>query len=164
MARQGFFDPEVNEADQRFGRKLNRKYPKIYRGYAYWANTVVAWLRGKGPSLYLWKMNDNNEMQKNVTLHMTEVIARPWSEEMAYMEGVREHGSIVGKFVLWVGFFMSVIVGMFNPDTSKPDSRLKGFTILGFMIVMYIIISIINFVTKPFEAIKNFFKNKLIRN
>jgi hypothetical protein len=164
MARQGFFDPEVNEADQRFGRRLNRKYPKIYRGYAYWANTVVAWLRGKGPSLYLWKMNDNNEMQKNVTLHMTEVIARPWAEEMAYMEGVRDHGSIVGKFVLWFGFFMSVIVGMFNPDTSKPDSRLKGFTILGFMIMMYIIISIINAVTKPFDVIKNFFKNKLIRN
>ena len=164
MARQGYFDPEVNEADQRFGRKLKRKYPMIYRGYAYWANTVVAWLRGKGPSLYLWKMNDNNETQRNITLHMTEVMARPWAEEMAYMEGVRSKGSIVGKFVLFVGFFMSLIVGMFNPDTNKPDSRLKGFTILGFMIMMYIIISIINFITMPFGAVKNFFKNKLIRN
>jgi hypothetical protein len=164
MARQGYFDPEVNEADQKFGRKLKRKYPKIYRGYAYWANTVVAWLRGKGPSLYLWKMNDDNETQRNITLHMTEVIARPWAEEMAYMEGVRDKGSIVGKFVLFVGFFMSVIVGLFNPDTSKPDSRLKGFTILGFMIIMYIIISLINSVTSVFDVLKNSFKNKLIRN
>ena len=109
-------------------------------------------------------MNDNNETQRNITLHMTEVIARPWSEEMAYMEGVREEGSLVGKFVLWFGFFMSVIVGIFNPDTSKPDSRLKGFTILAFMIVIYTIITLLNIILYPFKAIKEYFKNKLIRN
>jgi hypothetical protein len=164
MAQQGFFAPDINEADQRFGRRLQRNHPIIYRGYVYWARTIVEWLKGRGPSLYLWDMKDNNEMQRNIALHMTEVIARPWSDEMAYVERVRDEGSLVGKLVFWLGLVICAIVGLTNPNLSKPDSRLKGFTIFTFMIAFYILVSIINIVTSPFKVIKEYFKSKLIRN
>jgi len=164
MARQGFFAPDINEADQRFGRRLQRNHPIIYRGYVYWARTIVEWLKGKGPSLYLWDMKDNNEMQKNIALHMTEVIAKPWSDEMAYIERVRDEGSLVGKFVFWLGLVICAVVGLTNPNLDKPDSRLKGYTIFTFMVAFYILVSLINIVTSPFKTIKEFFKSKLIRN
>jgi hypothetical protein len=164
MAQQGFFAPDINEADQRFGRRLQRNHPIIYRGYVYWAKTIVEWLKGRGPSLYLWDMKDNNEMQRNIALHMTEVIARPWSDEMAYVERVRDEGSLVGKLVFWLGLIICSIVGLTNPNLSKPDSRLKGYTIFTFMVAFYILVSSINIVTSPFKVIKEYFKSKLIRN
>ena len=164
MAQQGFFAPDINEADQRFGRRLQRNHPIIYRGYVYWARTIVEWLKGRGPSLYLWDMKDDNEMQRNIALHMTEVIARPWSDEMAYVERVRDEGSLVGKLVFWLGLVICAIVGLTNPNLSKPDSRLKGFTIFTFMVAFYILVSAINIVTSPFKVIKEYFKSKLIRN
>jgi len=164
MAKQGFFAPDINEADQRFGRRLQRNHPIIYRGYVYWAKTIVEWLKGRGPSLYLWNMNDNNEMQKNIALHITEVVARPWSDEMAYIERVRDEGSLTGKLVFWMGLIICAIVGMTNPNLNKPDSRLKGYTIFTFMMAFYILISLINIVTSPFKTIKDYFKSKLIRN
>jgi hypothetical protein len=164
MAQQGFFAPDINEADQRFGRRLQRNHPIIYRGYVYWAKTIVEWLKGRGPSLYLWNMNDNNEMQRNIALHMTEVIARPWSDEMAYIERVRDEGSLTGKLVFWLGLIICVIVGLTNPNLSKADSKLKGYTIFTFMIAFYILISLINILTSPFKVIKEYFKSKLIRN
>lgn len=164
MAKQGFFEADINEADQRFGRRLQRKHPRIYNGYVYWARTIVEWIKGKGPSLYLWEMNDNNELQRNIALHMTEKIARPWSEEMAYIEKVRDESSITGKLVFWIGLVICMIVSLFNPDLNKKDTRLKGFTIFGFMCFFYLLVSAINIIESPFKTIKNFFKSKLIRN
>jgi hypothetical protein len=143
---------------------LQRKHPIIYRGYVYWARTIVEWLRGRGPSLYLWKMNDNNELQRNIALHMTEVVARPWAEEMARIERVRDESPLTGKLIFWIGVIICAIVGITNPDLSKPDSRLKGYTIITIMTIFYVLISLINFVTSPFKLFKEIFKNKLIRN
>jgi hypothetical protein len=164
MAKQGFFEQDINDADQKFGRRLQRKHPIIYRGYVYWARTIVEWLRGRGPSLYLWKMNDNNELQRNIALHMTEVVARPWAEEMARIERVRDESPLTGKLIFWIGVIICAIVGITNPDLSKPDSRLKGYTIITIMTIFYVLISLINFVTSPFKLFKEIFKNKLIRN
>jgi len=163
MARQGFFAADINEADQRFGRRLQRNYPTIYLGYVYWAKTVVAWLQNRGPSLYLWKWNDDGQFQRNLVLHIIEIVARPWSEEMARIEGVKEDAPITGKLVFWIGLIMCAIIGLFKPDLTKQDTKLKGFTIWFFVSILYVMVSVINFITKPFEMLKQKFKNKFIK-
>ena len=162
MSDMGFFEEKVNEADQKFGRRLQRTHPKLYNGYVYWAKTIVDWNKGKGPNLYLWDMKDDGELQKNISLYMTKELARPWSQEMAKLEGVDTQTSILGKFIFWFGFLVSAIVGMFKPDITKPDSRLKGFTILSIMTFMFMTIRMMKLVAKPFEIFKKLTK-KIIR-
>jgi len=163
MSDLGFFSPEINDADQRFGRRLQRRFPRIYNGYVYWAKTIVDWNKGKGPNLYLWDMKDNGEMQKNISLYMTQELARPWSQEMAKLEGVKTNTSITGKFIFWFGFLISALVGLFKPDITKSDSKLKGYTILTIMLTMFTAIKFVKLIGKPFGFLKNL-KQKLIRN
>ena len=81
------------EADAAFGAKMPAV---VMNGYHLWAKPVVALMQRS----HAFTMFVNS-------------IAQPWAQEMAYLEGVEEHGSFAGLLVMIFGIPFSALLGIF---------------------------------------------------
>jgi hypothetical protein len=121
----GLMKQSIFEADQAFGERLIQTNPDIYNGYRAWAEIVVDWMEGKGPKMMPW-MNDEefSIAAKKWSVSWAYDIATPWAEEMAYMMGEKETGSIAGKMLMVFGIPICKVVGVcrrwFGPSKKKP--------------------------------------------
>jgi hypothetical protein len=94
----GYLPDDIYAADEKFGHKLRAEDPRAYFGYVRWAATVVDWMSGTG-----WF--------SKLTIACARLIATPWANHMAYVMGVREKDSVVGKALMKVGLFVSRFAG-----------------------------------------------------
>jgi hypothetical protein len=121
----GLMKQNIFEADQAFGEQLIKTNPDIYNGYRAWAEIVVDWMDGKGPKMMPW-MNDKDfsVAAKKWSTTWAYDIATPWAEEMAYMMGEKETGSLTGKMIMGFGIPICKVVGVwqrwFGPSKKKP--------------------------------------------
>ena len=164
LNKLGYFENDINTADQRFGVMLKRRYPMTYKGYVYWAQTVVDWMEGKGPNLgFFWPDQTNRaEIQKNFVIKYANKMARPWAEEMACMMKVREESNLAGKIMMGIGLPICALIGWINPRLDKEDTLLKGYTIFFTLSFFYFVTMALTAVTTPVEKIKNFIKSKIV--
>ena len=164
LNKLGYFENDINTADQRFGVMLKRRYPMTYKGYVYWAQTVVDWMEGKGPNLgFFWPDQTNRaEIQKNFVIKYANKMARPWAEEMACMMKVREESNLAGKIMMGIGLPICALIGWINPRLDKEDTLLKGYTIFFTLSFFYFVTMALTAVTSPVEKIKNFIKSKIV--
>jgi hypothetical protein len=121
----GLMKQSIFEADQAFGERLIQTNPDIYNGYRAWAEIVVDWMDGKGPKMMPW-MNDEefSIAAKKWSTSWAYDIATPWAEEMAYMMGEKETGSLAGKMLMVFGIPICKVVGVwrrwFGPSKKEP--------------------------------------------
>jgi hypothetical protein len=121
----GLMKQNIFEADQAFGAQLIKTNPDIYNGYRAWAEIVVDWMSGKGPKMMPW-MNDEDfsVAAKKWSTTWAYDIATPWAEEMAYMMGEKETGSLTGKMIMVFGIPICKVIGVwqrwFGPSKKKP--------------------------------------------
>ncbi len=94
LHRQGLMDDEIYLADEEFGTRLAEESPNVMRGYYWFATPIVE------------KMQESEEFAQLVN-----VIAKPWSEEMAYRVGHREKGNLAGAIIMNVGMIFLGIIG-----------------------------------------------------
>jgi hypothetical protein len=106
LYNQGFLSKEIWEADEKFGRLTLRENKEVLFGYITWAKPVVSFLT-KNPqySKYLY------------------LIAKPWSEHMAYKMGVLPKDNKIGKIIHYIGSKFSILV--YKLITSKRKKRRK---------------------------------------
>lgn len=92
LHRQGLLPDEIMTADAQFGAKMPQV---VMNGYHLWAKPLVSL------------------MQKSDTVTLfVNYFAQPWAQEMAYQEGVYEHGSYLGKLLMVIGIPVSALLGV----------------------------------------------------
>jgi hypothetical protein len=93
LNRQGLIPDGWMDADARFGAQM----PAIVmNGYHAWARPVVSLMqRSHAFTMFVY------------------AFAHPWAQEMAYLQGVEDHGSFLGILVMVVGVPFSAFVGIF---------------------------------------------------
>lgn len=92
LHRQGLLPDDILEADAHFGARMPGV---VMDGYHFWAEPVVTL------------------MQKSDTVtSIVNVFAQPWAKEMAYQEGARSEGSLVGKLLMIIGVPLSGAIGI----------------------------------------------------
>ena len=150
LYRLGHMPYAVFEADQLYGRKLREEMPEVNDGYRKWAQVVVDWMDGKGPSFMPWIQDDQVRAQKqsDLTIKVTKAIATPWAIQMAHEMGVLEKGSFTGKLLMTLGYPISKLVH----KTKRKATQFDYYLLAGFCMALYGISSIL----KPLEGIKDF--------
>ena len=86
LYRQGLMDEVIFKADQAFGMHLRNNNREALVGYHFWAKPVVSLMQ-----------------KSSAFTQMVNVLARPWSYEMAHRMGTRDKGSFVGKLLMDAG-------------------------------------------------------------
>jgi hypothetical protein len=108
----GLMKKAIFEADQAFGERLIQTNPDIYNGYRAWAEIVVDWMDGKGPKMMPWMSDEEfSEAAKKWSITWAHDIATPWAEEMAYIMGEKETGSLTGKMMFAFGIPICKVIG-----------------------------------------------------
>lgn len=111
LYEQGYMDPNVWVADQKYGKWLRQNDRRVYRGYIRWARTVTAWMDGKGPECFLWLPKEQRLVaQKEAITKMALRIGIPWSEHMAYLMGARSKDNLRGKVLMTIGVPISRLI------------------------------------------------------
>lgn len=124
----GYYSEELNRADQRFGAWFRYNYPVAYRGYIYWATTVVEAISKNLPRKFL-PVNPTfaDKFISSLILMYCNVMAKPWAEEMASRINSNIKPNLVGKYVLYTGWLICELIGRINPELKK-TTLLKGYT------------------------------------
>jgi hypothetical protein len=121
----GLMKKNIFEADQAFGERLQETNPDIYNGYRAWAEIVVDWMDGKGPKMMPWMSDEDfSAAAKKWSITWAHDIATPWAEEMAYLMGEKETGSLTGKMMFAFGTPICKVIGVwqrwFGPSKKEP--------------------------------------------
>lgn len=140
----GLMKKNIFEADQAFGEQLIETHPDIYNGYRAWAEIVVDWMDGKGPKIMPWMSDEEFSVAvKNWSITWAHDIATPWAEEMAYMMGEKQTGSITGKMLFAFGAPICKVVGVwqrwFGPSKKEPGF-IKGATLVAIFIMFKLVV------------------------
>lgn len=122
LHQMGLLPYDIFAADQEYGRQLAKTHPDIVNGYHAWAQIVVDWMNGveDAPNVAPW-IRDNTkriEHTSNWAIRWAKAIATPWAIQMAYEMGIREKGSKLGKFLMYVGYPISSYFGKTNRKPS----------------------------------------------
>ena len=150
LYRLGHMPYAIYEVDELYGRRLLQQQPEVNEGYRKWAQVVVDWMDGKGPSFMPWIQDDQVRAQKQseLTIKVTKAIATPWAIQMAHEMGTLEKGSFTGKLLMTLGYPISKLVH----KSKRKATQFDYYLLAGFCMALYGISSIL----KPFEGIKDF--------
>jgi hypothetical protein len=146
----GLMDKITYEADQEFGKNLLKHDPILMLGYHRWAKLVVEWMRGESSDLIFWIKNKEKRSNtiKNWSIKWAYEIATPWAEEMSFMMGKRERGSVTGKVLMSIGKTASKLIGKFTRGTKENKCiKFKGYS----LILIFSILLILTRIIKTFE-------------
>ncbi len=91
---QGLMDEAIWKADEAFGKHLRERNSDVLIGYHFWAKPVVSLMQ-----------------KSRVFTQIVNVLAKPWSYEMACIMGENDKGSVVGKILMDVGVPMCRTIG-----------------------------------------------------
>lgn len=91
LRRQGLMDDATWQADEQFGSYVSRE---VRSGYQLWARPLA---RGMTRSRLL--------------TNVVACLALPWAREMAYLMGARRRGSLLGRFLMFVGLPLCTALG-----------------------------------------------------
>jgi hypothetical protein len=143
---------EVFEADQDYGTELIKNHPDVYNGYKAWAEIVVDWMEGKGPyMLYGMDPVKRNKISVDWATSWSYDIATPWAEEMAYIMGKKEKGSLTGKMLMYTGIPICKVVGVwlrwFGPS-KKEAGFFKGLALIFIFILFKLVAETGRFIEK----------------
>jgi hypothetical protein len=142
----------IFEADQAFGERLQKTNPDIYNGYRAWAEIVVDWMDGKGPKMMPWMSDDEfSAAAKKWSITWAHDIATPWAEEMAYLMGEKETGSLTGKMMFVFGTPICKVIGVwqrwFGPSKKEPGF-LKGAGLVVIFVMFKLVAELGRFIEK----------------
>jgi hypothetical protein len=168
LAELGYFDKEMNDADQRFGALLRDSDSFAYNGYLRWAQTVVDLMEGKGSEglrkfIFFWQKDKDRriEMQKNIVIYYMDMLARPWAEEMAFRMKAKgyEKSNPTGRLLMSIGLPLCRKVGKIQSNKDLP-LFVKILAIWGTVTVLLVLVFAISGTNAIFNKVKSWFKKK----
>jgi len=152
LAELGYFDREMNAADQRFGKQLLTSDQTAYLGYIRWAKTVVDLLEGGGSAKFrqvvlFWIQDEQQRQQFQIKLvaGYLDALARPWAEEMAHRMGAAgyEQSNFAGRLIMDIGLPMCRAIGKSDAKTQWPVAA-RTVAIWGTATVLLVTVTVIS--------------------
>lgn len=148
----GLMKKNIFDADQAFGKELIKTHPDIYNGYRAWAEIVVNWMDGKGPKIMPWMSDEEFSVAvKKWSITWAHDIATPWAEEMSYMMGEKQTGSITGKMLFAFGAPICKVVGVWNrwfgPSKEEPGF-IKGVSLVAIFVMFKLVVEFGRFIER----------------
>ena len=133
----GLLDETTYLADEMFGAHLRETDPDIYYGYISWAKHVVGWMSGQNPDFMFWIRDPEirRQVETAFTIKVTEAIARPWAEHMAFHMGMRDTDNKYGKFIMKYGTKVSKLFARTKFGDKKPSLFARYTMIAVFMML-----------------------------
>lgn len=160
----GFFEDDINAADQAFGRYLRDRHPDIFNGYLAWAHTVVDWMEGKGPRCIPWlDQKTHEQVAKHLSVKYLNKLARPWAEEMAYMMGARKESNLAGKIIMAVGLPLCWTIGKLGFKPVEESSLLRGYTVWGICTILLVTSLVAQGIDKAWKTVTRLFKKNNVK-
>ena len=168
LAKMGYFDNEMNEADQRFGVQLKTQDRLAYLGYIRWAQTVVDLLDGQGSEklrkvILFWEKDPQRrvEIQRKIVAHYIDMLARPWAKEMAFRMKAKGYteSNPAGKMIMDIGLPLCRQIGKIQSSTKMPLPA-KILTIWGTVTILLVGVSVISVTNKVVNKFKKLFKRE----
>jgi hypothetical protein len=134
----GLLDETTYYADEKFGQQLRATNPDVYYGYINWAKHVVEWMSGQNPDVMFWIRDPEirRQVETEVAIRMSEAVARPWAEHMAFLMGARESDNKYGKFIMNFGTKVSKLFANTNFGRKKP-SLLARYTMIAVFMMLF---------------------------
>jgi hypothetical protein len=166
LAELGYFDKEMNEADQRFALFLKNDDHRAYYGYLTWAQTVVELMDGGGSRTvrmiaFFWERREKRrvEIQKNIVSYYMNALARPWAKEMAYRMGAKgyEKSNPAGKLMMDIGLPLCRKIGK-TQSNKKMNPSVKVAVIWGTTTVLLIGVTTISTIDLLVNKVKGLFQ------
>ena len=137
LHQMGLLPFDIFAADQEYGRQLAKTHPDIVNGYHIWAQTVVDWMNGveDAPNVMPWVKDDAERVERTAkwAVSWSQAIATPWAVQMAHEMGIREKGSKLGKFLMYVGYPLSSMVA--KTGKVSPVAMLSLFALLRLIVL-----------------------------
>lgn len=161
LNEMGFFEDDINAADQLFGQQLREQHPHIFNGYLAWAQTVVDWMDGKGLGprvIPFLTQEQHDKVSSYLTTKYVYKLARPWAEEMAFRMGVRKESSLAGKIIMGVGLPLCWVVGRMGFKPVQKSSKLRGYAVWGICTVLLATSVTAQLIEKVYKKAKTFFR------
>jgi hypothetical protein len=162
LSEMGYFDKEMNRADQLFGKQLQQHDPDAYAGYVRWARPVVVLLEGGGSEtlrkwVLFWEKDSQKrkDIQSSIVAYYLDKLARPWAEEMAYRMKADGHTSsnTAGRFIMNIGLPMCRTIGHWGKDNQWPMWA-KTLGIWGTVTVLLVAITAISVTDKLIKKLR----------
>jgi hypothetical protein len=149
----GLLSKEIYEADQEFGRWLQKEHPDTYYGYQAWAQVVVDWMSASGPNIMPWILNKEYRMHRQVkwATKWAQEIATPWAEEMSYRMGQSTKGNRTGALLMSVGMPISNAIGKIQRWFGKSDKPAGVFTAIT-LVSIFSLLRVIVYLGKLLES------------
>jgi hypothetical protein len=148
----GLMCKRIFEADQAFGARMIETNTDIYNGYRAWAEIWVDWMDGKGPKMMPWMSDDEHAVAiKNWSTSWAYDIATPWAEEMAYIMGAKETGSLTGKLIMGFGVPICKVVGVWQRwfgQSKKEAGFFSGAFLITISIMFKLVVNVGRFIEK----------------
>ena len=107
---------------------------------------------GKGPKMMPWMSDEDfSAAAKKWSTTWAYDIATPWAEEMAYIMGEKETGSLTGKMMFAFGIPICKVIGVwqrwFGPSKKEPGF-LKGAGLVVIFVMFKLIAELGRFIEK----------------
>jgi hypothetical protein len=133
----GLLDETTYLADEMFGAQLRKTDSDIYYGYINWAKHVVGWMSGDNPDVMFWIRDPEvrRQVETEVAIRMSEAVARPWAEHMAFLMGARDSDNKYGKFIMKYGTKVSKLFARTKFGDKKPSLFARYTMIAVFMML-----------------------------
>ena len=150
----------IYQADQDFGKQLAQTDPDAYAGYRAWADVVVDWMEGSGPKMMPWMTDEDfSAAAKKWSTSWAHDIATPWAEEMAYLMGKKDQGSITGKLLMSAGLPICRAVGVWRRVLGSKQQSAGVLTGLA-LVMMFVGFKLLVLIGRTLESLN--FKNRTI--
>jgi len=143
LFKLGLMDRDIYMADQAFGADLVKTRPDLYNGYRAWAEIVVEWMSGRGPRMMPWMTDEEfSNAAKKWSISWAVDIATPWAEEMAFVMGIKETGSLTGKMITLAGLPVCKVVGVWQ-RWFGPSKKPAGFGTGLALVVIFVMFKLV---------------------
>jgi hypothetical protein len=168
LSEMGYFNSEMNAADQLFGVKLRATDPDAYAGYVRWARPVVILLEGGGSETFrkiilFWERDSEKrkQMQSSIVAYYLDMLARPWAEEMAFRMKAKgyETSNTAGRFIMNIGIPMCRSIGRWNKTQQWPMWA-KTLSIWITVTVLLVAVATVSTVDKLINKVRNLYRKK----
>ena len=95
-------------------------------------------MSGDNPDVMFWIRDPEvrRQVETELTIKITEAIARPWAEHMAFMMGMRESDNRYGKFIMKYGTKVSKLFAGTKFGDKKP-SKLARYTMIALFVLLF---------------------------
>ncbi|NDH49851.1 MAG: hypothetical protein EBY41_04720, partial [Proteobacteria bacterium] len=148
LYHKGMLPQHIYEADNRYGKKIDKEIPGLVYGYQAWAQIVVNWMTRSEDQINVLPFITNKEKRFDImerwSTDWASKIAHSWAQEMAYQMGAEEKGSLTGRMLMKVGYPLSKLCGLIKKKSTRKAGFFTGWSMIALLAFFRVLVLVCN--------------------